>query len=116
MACESFIQGEESGVVKDDNNNKEDNREESESEPDCSCPEGMLLRPLNLFKSGQAVFFIVDVKKKSGSNKNESFSFLPHCATAKKCPRGKCDLNKKTAPKEEKADKMCDPGPPCSTC
>ena len=41
MAFESFIQGEEPEVVKDDNNNKEDKGEESESEPDCSCPEGM---------------------------------------------------------------------------
>ena len=65
-------------------------------------------------KIRSSCFYIVDVKKKIGS-KNKSFSFLPHCATAKKCPRGKCDLNKKSAPKEEKADTMCDPGPPCST-
>ena len=74
-------------------------------------------------KQIKSSFFIVDVKKKSSSKKdlkkgedrNFSFPSVPHCATAKKCPRGKCNQNIKTAQKEEKGDKMCDPGPPCST-
>ena len=69
------------------------------------------------------IFFDLDVKKKSsfkqeskkGEDRKCPFPSVSHCATAKKCPRGKCDQNIKTAPKEEKEGKMCDPGPPCST-